>query len=107
MAVEEMVYQHWDGSPQAPSKQRPKEEFQTPSLSILLWQRNKPAFPQSLLDKFVEGSDQRAEIERMKKGLESLWPTAGTAESAAVVNARAAWQPRLYWINCLGLEAGS
>lgn len=93
VAVEEMVYNHWDASPQAPAKQRPKQELQTPSLSILLWQRNKPAFPQNLLDKFVEGSDQKAEVDRMKKELESLWPTAGTADSAASVVARAAGSP--------------
>lgn len=91
-AVEEMVYNHWDGSSRAPAKQRPKEEKEKPSLSLVLWHNNRPIFPDALVRKFADGSDQHAQILRMKKELEDLWPSSAGGESA-VVSARAAGSP--------------
>ncbi|CAK9003765.1 unnamed protein product [Durusdinium trenchii] len=91
-AVEEMVYNHWDGSSHAPAKQRPKEEKEKPSLSLVLWHNNRPIFPDALVRKFADGSDQHAQILRMKKELEDLWPSSAGGESA-VVSARAAGSP--------------
>ena len=105
-AIEESVYNSWDSSSAAPPAQRAREAAATPSLSVILWQQNRPVFPQALLSKFVEGSPQHGEVLKMKKTLEELWPSTSSPESSASGGGpvRAVGSPDLSGVNLLDLD---
>ena len=79
-ALRSRIYQAWDAMPDSPAKRRPREEA-TPvalDLEVLGFANGKPFFPQSLVDKFVEGSDERAAILKQKTEFEKKFPQPAT-----------------------------
>ena len=103
--IEESVYNSWDSSSEAPAAQRAREAAATPSLSMILWQHNRPVFPPALLSKFVEGSPHHGEVQKMKKTLEELWPADSAPESSTGGGpVRAVGSPDLSGVNMLDLE---
>jgi len=105
-AIEEMVYQSWDGSASAPPKTRPREATQEPRLGTILWQDGRPVFPTTLLTKFAEDSDHRAELLKLKEKVEELWPSdgggAGTGTGSTV--RRAAGAPDFSGVEVLDIS---
>ena len=78
-ALEGMVYEHWDGSSSAPPRSRPTEVLPEPTLNVLSWSGGQPIFPDSLLQKFAEGTSAHQEMSNLKKQLEAAFPAqAGT-----------------------------
>ena len=67
VAMEKMVYDDWDRSPTAPAKSRPVEPQPEPNLLLLTWSNNSASFPDSVLQKFPEGTAARAEIVELKQ----------------------------------------
>lgn len=98
-ALEEKVYQHWDGSDLAPPRARPAETLPEPSLTLLTWCNNTASFPNSVLEKFAEGSMAFLEVNEMKKrlvqefGQASPGPASGAASGGANNRARAGGRP--------------
>lgn len=78
--MEGMVYEHWDGSSSAPPRSRPTEAIPEPTLNVLSWSGGQPSFPDSLLQKFAEGTSGHQEMCNLKKELEESFPAqAGTS----------------------------
>lgn len=100
---EEMVYRTWDANPHSPPTQRPRPEQTRPSLTVLLWQQDKPVFPPSLLEKFPEGSPEHSEVLKLKKEMESVWPSSARPSVGAGSGARASGFPDLANANVLDL----
>ena len=106
-AIEEKVYSSWDSSSAAPPAQRTRESAAAPNLGLILWQRDRPVFPPHLLTKFNEGTTHHAEVLKMKKALEDLWPGSSSpppASSAGAAVVRAVGSPDLSGVNLLDLE---
>lgn len=70
------MYKYWDASEHAPPSRRQTEAISDPTLEMLGW-NGAPVFPESLLQKFSEGSNAHAEIVAMKKELVQEFPDAG------------------------------
>lgn len=92
---EEMVYRTWDANPHSPPAQRPRSEQARPPLTVLLWQQDKPVFPPSLLEKFPEGTAEHSEILKLKKEMETVWPSSARPPVGAGSGARASGFPDL------------
>lgn len=73
--LEDTVYQWWDGSSEAPSKQRPKVALPRPSLSVLTWNGSAPGFASSLLQKFPEGSPEHADLMVFIDNVKKMYPS--------------------------------
>ncbi|CAK8996456.1 unnamed protein product [Durusdinium trenchii] len=84
--MEEQVYNSWDAGPHAPSKMRVRDETQAPKLTAILWQNDRPVFPDSLVNKFPVGTEQHTEVLKMKNALEALWPSPSSNTPARNVN---------------------
>ncbi|CAL1165182.1 unnamed protein product [Cladocopium goreaui] len=67
IAMEKVVYDDWDRSPTAPARSRPVEPQPDPNLLLLTWSNNSASFPDSVLQKFPEGTTARAEILELKR----------------------------------------
>lgn len=91
---EEMVYKTWDANPHSPAAQRPRPEQSRPPLTVLLWQQDKPVFPPSLLEKFPEGTAEHSEVLKLKKDMETVWPSSASPVAAGS-GARASGFPDL------------
>ena len=96
-ALEEKVYQHWDDSDLAPPRARPAETLPEPSLTLLTWCNGAPSFPNSVVEKFAEGSPAFLEVNDMKKRLVEEFgqrPASGAPASGGANNrARAGGRP--------------
>ena len=90
--LEEMVYSHWDSSPQAPARSRPVEPQPEPSLGFLTWSNGVARFPEAAFHKFPEGSVHYQELSEMKKQLVAEFPSSGTV-AATTAQTRATVQP--------------
>ncbi len=80
-ALRSQVYQWWDDSALAPPQQRPpseEEEVGTrePSLEVLAWAGGAAKFPQLLVDRFPDGSEEREKILTRRKEFDQLFPAA-------------------------------
>lgn len=74
-AIRDMVYRHWDNSPDAPPKKRVSDNqvAEAPSLQILAWQ-DGPLWPDILLSRFPEGTCEAAEMLKQKEKFDVLYP---------------------------------
>lgn len=66
-----MVYKDWDSNPaKSPPKQRPSSERQaadeSPELEIVAWSNGAPSFPESLMTRFPEGTEEHTKIAELK-----------------------------------------
>ncbi|CAL1167352.1 unnamed protein product [Cladocopium goreaui] len=104
--VEETVYTHWDGQPNAPPKTRVREVAQAPDLKLILWQNHRPVFPISLLSKFSSDSDHHAEIKKLKNLVEGMWPASSLPGDSSTAGAplRAVESPDLSGVEVLDVS---
>eukprot|EP00435_Cladocopium_sp_Y103_P070774 s395_g36.t1 len=103
--VEESVYTHWDGQPNAPAKTRPREVAQAPDLKLILWQNHRPVFPNALLSKFSSDSDHHSEIKKLKGLVEGLWPAGPSGDSSTTgASLRAVGSPDLTGVDVLDIS---
>ena len=83
-AIRDMVYKRWDGLPTSPPKTRPSAEKDAasspPALQILSWQtqEGRPKFPDSLVTRYDEGTDEHAVIAQKKAEFDDMFPPAET-----------------------------
>ena len=71
------VYNWWDDGTQAPPKRRPRndeENVAVPELQLLAWQDGGAIWPQSLAGKFPNGTDEEAELTKLRKAFENEFP---------------------------------
>jgi len=73
--LEDAVYQWWDGSSEAPPKQRPKEAIPSPSLSVLTWNGSAPGFGSSLMQKFPPDSQEYADLQIFIENVKKMYPS--------------------------------
>lgn len=98
-ALEDIVYSNWDVSDSAPPKTRPVEAIPDPSFSLLTWANGSVSFPDSVFQKFSEGTPGHADVVEMKKKLEAEFPNAvaptpgSNSNSRPGTRARAAGRP--------------
>ncbi|CAK9079470.1 unnamed protein product, partial [Durusdinium trenchii] len=87
-AVRSRVYEHWDNSSTSPPKERPREEraaeVACPPLGALAWAGKQPVFPQVLVDRFLEGSAEHAQIMAKKKEFDAMFPAAAQPPPTSV-----------------------
>lgn len=104
--VEETVYTHWGGQPNAPPKTRVREVAQAPDLKLILWQNHRPVFPISLLSKFSSDSDHHAEIKKLKNLVEGMWPASSLPGDSSTAGAplRAVGSPDLSGVEVLDVS---
>ena len=94
-----MVYKEWDSSGAAPAKTRPVDPLPEPTLSLLTWTNNRAAFPESVLQKFPDGSAAFCQMQDLQKALVAEfpdWAASGpgqSTQSASVGRARASGKP--------------
>ena len=81
VAMEKVVYNDWDRSPTAPAKSRPVEPQPEPNLTLLSWFNNVASFPDSVLQKFPEGTPARAQILELKQAFIEEFGEATTSTS--------------------------
>lgn len=82
-SLEAKVYAHWDALETSPPARRPVEPVAEPSLDLLGWVNNAPSFPESVLQKFGEGTPAHQEVLLMQKELVKEFPDAGTQAASA------------------------
>ena len=82
-SLEAKVYANWDASEASPPTRRPVEPVAEPSLDFLGWVNNAPSFPESVLQKFGEGTSAHSEVLLMQKELVRDFPDAGTQAARA------------------------
>ncbi|CAL1134420.1 unnamed protein product [Cladocopium goreaui] len=99
-ALESMVYKEWDSSGAAPARTRPVDALPDPTLSLLTWSNGRATFPESIFQKFPEGSAAFSQIQELKKALVAEFPdsaSAGPGQStqpgSSVGRARASGRP--------------
>eukprot|EP00438_Fugacium_kawagutii_P011614 Skav216070 [mRNA] locus=scaffold389:183362:184141:- [translate_table: standard] len=90
--LQEKVYKSWDSDPHSPPSTRPRDPLPDPNLQILGWQEQAPFFPESLVQKFAQGTAGHKRVLEMKSELESAIPTAASTSGAAGGSVRV--QPR-------------
>ena len=98
IAMEKVVYDDWDRSPTAPARSRPVEPQPDPNLLLLTWSNNSASFPDSVLQKFPEGTTARAEILELKRAFieefgESMTSTNQTSPGSQPALRRATGRP--------------
>eukprot|EP00913_Durusdinium_trenchii_P021213 g19927.t1 len=84
------VYKKWDNSSLAPAKTRPSEEGESsgpPDLVILAWQNGSPHFPDPLLSRFAEGTEEHAKMKELKEEMMVLFPTPDSEPSTTALTA--------------------
>ena len=68
--IRSMVYTAWDNDENlSPSKTRLRPEEQAsdhPPLDLLAWSNDGPFFPQGLLDRFPQGTDEHLKLQQLK-----------------------------------------
>lgn len=83
-ALESTIYQHWDSLATSPPKSRPRiaVEQTIEGLHFLTMQGKTPGWPPHVLDKFPPESNERKELEKLKKEFEREFPSRGEAAAA-------------------------
>lgn len=95
-ALRSQVWNFWDNSPQAPPKTRAQDgsaQTAPPQLQILAWQRGRPIWPEILLSKFPENTDQHAVLESKRVQFAAKFGSA--PETTGVASTSAAGTPRV------------
>lgn len=78
-ALRSEVYNHWDGSPHAPAKARPRDDGEgaatsAPKLQILAWQDDRPVWPDILSSRFAEGTSEHGVLADRHKAFLEKYP---------------------------------
>ena len=78
-SIRDMVYKHWDALSTSPPKTRPASEetaVAPPALQLLAWQTHegRPKFPEALLTRYDEGTEEHAVIAAKKAEFDALYP---------------------------------
>ncbi|CAK9036023.1 unnamed protein product [Durusdinium trenchii] len=84
-AIRNMVYKEWDANPDSPPKQRVRPETvadTTPDLEMLAWSGNAPNFPDALLTRFPENSDEYRKVHDLRQRFKEQFPTASQPSAA-------------------------
>ena len=72
------VFKHWDGSPDAPAKRRPRQETgsgDSLSLELLAWHRGQATWPAELLTKFPQGTSEHQKMADLKAKFDAEFPS--------------------------------
>ena len=75
--VRSKIFEHWDQSKDAPPPTRQKTESEKPAapeLGALAWQDDHAIFPDILLTRFPEGTEEHAKIEEKKVAFDTEFP---------------------------------
>ena len=74
LAIEKDTYTHWDQNPTSPPMQRTRERLPDPTLSMLQWTGEAATFPETILQKFAEGTAHHAALLKIKADVEEMYP---------------------------------
>ena len=87
-AVRSKVFQQWDQSKDAPPPTRPKteaEQASAPELGALAWQDDHAIFPEILLERFPEGTDEHEKIQAKQVEFDAQFPHKDPAPQTSTV----------------------
>ena len=86
-ALGTLLYNYWDNSSGAPSKQRPREAEEAPSLQALVWHNGEAKFPDALVNKFPADSFERERLLKLKALLEDTFVSSVPSAAVAISEA--------------------
>ena len=100
LMLQKKIYSSWDRDPHNPQSTRERERAPNPTLQILGWQNGQVFFPESLLQKFAQGTSAHKKVVEMNDKLLADFPAAATVQvnasgRATLVVPRAAGRPRV------------
>lgn len=83
-AVQQIAYDHFDASPDAPPKRREREPVPEPTLELLAWSNGGCSFPDQIFNKFTPGTKAYHDLKALKDKVAEMYPSAPAPSTTSV-----------------------